>query len=244
MSEKKEKASEKLQGSILPSFDDPKKEDAASDKGAVRTIKRAASSKEGTRTPIKGSLSKKSNSNENLRKFESGTPISETEHKDVKKRKKSDRLVKEGLSVSDRNEHAKLIFILCMILFAPLALVDALAVIVLFLAVLAVTLLTGGVLGIALIGIVAAGVVLSLIGAAYGLISMLTADGFAVVAGQYELGLSLAIAGITIILSALLYSGITDLIPFIIKKLGQFFKFLAKKAKKLIAWLYKYSTQL
>ena len=95
-----------------------------------------------------------------------------------------------------------------------------------------------------LLGIVAVGVVLSLVGAAYGVINMLTAEGLAMVAGQYELGLSLAIAGVTIIVSALLYSGITDLIPYIIKKLGQFFTFLIKKVKKLITWLYKYSTQL
>ena len=244
MSEKKEKASEKPQFDILPSFDDAKKDTAPSDKGAVRTVKKAASSKDENRTPIKGSLSKKTNNTSLTSKTDKSASKEADDQKTAKKQKKSEKLVKDGLSISDHNEHAKLIFILCMILFTPLALVVALAVIALFLIVLAFTLLVGGVMGIALIGIVAAGVVLAFVGAAYGLISMLTAEGFALVAGQYELGLSLAIAGVTIILSALLYSGITDLVPFIIKKLGQFFKFLAIKVKKLISWLYKYSTRL
>ena len=116
--------------------------------------------------------------------------------------------------------------------------------IALFVAAFALTLLLAGVMGLALIAVVGAGVVLSFVGSAYGLISILTEEGFALVAGQYELGLSLAIAGITIIASALLYSGMTDLVPYIVKKLGQFFVYLFKKVKKLIIWLYKYSTQL
>ena len=179
MSEKKEKASEKPQFDILPSFDDAKKDTAPSDKGAVRTVKKAASSKDENRTPIKGSLSKKTNNTSLTSKTDKSASKEADDQKTAKKQKKSEKLVKDGLSISDHNEHAKLIFILCMILFTPLALVVALAVIALFLIVLAFTLLVGGVMGIALIGIVAAGVVLAFVGAAYGLISMLTAEGFA-----------------------------------------------------------------
>ena len=101
-----------------------------------------------------------------------------------------------------------------------------------------------GIMSIAILLVVTLGVLLSFVGVAYGAINLLTGEGFDVVIGQYELGLGTAIAGITIIVSALLYSGVTDLVPFIFKKMGQFFKFLVKKVKKLIVWLYRYSTQL
>ena len=149
-----------------------------------------------------------------------------------------------GVRISERNEHAKLIFILSMILLSIPAIAIALAVLVLFALASAATLLILGIMSIAILLVVTLGVLLSFVGVAYGAINLLTGEGFDVVIGQYELGLGTAIAGITIIVSALLYSGVTDLVPFIFKKMGQFFKFLVKKVKKLIVWLYRYSTQL
>ena len=68
---------------------------------------------------------------------------------------------------------------------------------------------------LALVLLVVAGVVLSLTGITYGLIQLVSQEGFALLAGRYELGLGLAIAGVTVVLSALLYSGATGLIPFV-----------------------------
>ena len=245
MSEKKEKTSAASQVDVLPSFEEPKNEKQAATKSLPGKVKKAAASKDGKRPSIKGSLSRKIEQikQDHAAQAENGVASKKTDHKEPKK-KKSEKLVKEGLALSEHNEHAKLIFILSMILLTPIAVVVALCVIALFVAAFALTLLLAGVMGLALIAVVGAGVVLSFVGSAYGLISILTAEGFALVAGQYELGLSLAIAGITIIASALLYSGMTDLVPYIVKKLGQFFVYLFKKVKKLIIWLYKYSTQL
>lgn len=172
------------------------------------------------------------------------TEEKETKTKKTKKTKKSLNLVEIGVRISERNEHAKLIFIISMILLAPFALLIALSVLLLFAVAIVATLLATGIMSIAVLGVVVVGVLLSLVGVAYGAINLLTSEGFAVAVGQYELGLGIAIAGITIVVSALLYSGITDLVPFLFKKMGQLFKFLAKKTKKLIVWLYKYSTQL
>ena len=245
MSNKKEQASEKSGFDALPSFEVQSESVSEKKKTSSGTVKRASASKGEKRPMIKGSLARKNDPEQ--KQLPEGFELegaNEKKNPIPEKKKTSEKLVKQGVTFGSHGEHAKLIFVLCMILLAPLAFVVSLAVVLLFAAAFALTLFLGGVFGLGLLGIVAVGVVLSLVGAAYGVINMLTAEGFAMVAGQYELGLSLAIAGVTIIISALLYSGITDLIPYIIKKLGQFFTFLIKKVKKLITWLYKYSTQL
>ncbi|MBQ8911172.1 MAG: hypothetical protein IJY89_01215, partial [Clostridia bacterium] len=177
--------------------------------------------------------------------FENKAPVNEevASAPQKKKKKKSD-LVKNDVKISEHNQHAKLIFIISMILLFLPALAVVLAVLALFVIAAAATLLALGVMSVAIVAVVVVGVLLAMVGAAYGAVNLLTGEGFAVVAGQYELGLGVAIAGVTIIVSSLLYSGVTDLVPYVFKKMRQLFMFLAKKVKKLIVWLYKYSTQL
>lgn len=261
MFDRKEHSSEQPKEDLLPSFDDVKTAtDDNSKKNTVQSkTKTPDTSKKKEHKSLKQLTHKKSDVpspsteddvkvvaeiTEKTQKSAKNEALEKGEKKKSKKAGKSDKLVKEGVVANERNEHAKIIFIVSMILLTPLALVIALAVVILFIAALLLTLLIGGIMGIALTGIVGAGVVLSFVGIAYGTINLLTAEGFALAAGQYELGLGLAIAGITIIISALLYSGMTDLVPFVVKKLGQFFKFLAKQIKRLVKWIYKYSTQL
>ncbi len=264
MFDRKEHSSEQPKEDLLPSFDDVKTAtDDNSKKNTVQSkTKTPDTSKKKEHKSLKELTHKKSDvpspsteddvkvvaekteKTEKTQKSEKNEALEKGEKKKSKKAGKSDKLVKEGVVANERNEHAKIIFIVSMILLTPLALVIALAVVILFIVALLLTLLIGGIMGIALTGIVGAGVVLSFVGIAYGTINLLTAEGFALAAGQYELGLGLAIAGITIIISALLYSGMTDLVPFVVKKLGQFFKFLAKQIKRLVKWIYKYSTQL
>ena len=97
---------------------------------------------------------------------------------------------------------------------------------------------------LALVLLVVAGVVLSLTGITYGLIQLVSQEGFALLAGRYELGLGLAIAGVTVVLSALLYSGATGLIPFVMKKIFCFFRFVFLKLKAQMRRLYEYCTQI
>jgi hypothetical protein len=160
------------------------------------------------------------------------------------KKKKSFDIVQAGLKITQHSDHAKLIFILCMILLAPIALLVTLAVLLLFLAAGALTVLAAGVMAITVLAVVVIGVIVAMVGIAYGAIILMTGEGFSAVVGQYEMGLGIAIAGITVVVSALLYSGITDLVPYLFKKMGKLFKFLVKKTKNLIVRLYKYSTQL
>ena len=244
MSDKTKQTSENSQTAQLPAFE--KKQDGEVKKQPLKKI-RPASAKNGQGRPekrvsIKGALTKKSP----LAKESENSPSKSAKTNKTPSNKKSaaSSLVKQNVKASEHNAHAKLIFIISMILLTPLALLVALAVIALFLAVLFVTLIAGGVMAIVMVGAVAAGVLFSCVGSAYGAINLLTGEGFELVTGQYELGLGLAIAGITIVACALLYSGITDLVPFIFRKCGQLFKFLVKKVRQLIRWLYQYSTQL
>ncbi len=152
-------------------------------------------------------------------------------------------LKKEKIAPEEKWSHAHIATVVCMCLLIPAALVAVLAVVAVFAALFILFALLAGAMSIMLIAVVIAGVVLALVGTTYGAINLLTGSGFALITGQYELGLGLAITGITIIVSALLYSGVTGLVPFLCKKLWIFAKFLSKKLKKLVLWIYKFSTQ-
>ncbi|MBQ9468166.1 MAG: hypothetical protein IJU52_04080 [Clostridia bacterium] len=159
-----------------------------------------------------------------------------------KKKKQNLNIVKE--EKNQTSSSAKALFIVCMILSAPFVLIVLTAAFMIFALLFTAAILLAGVLAIALIALVVAGVVLALTGITYGLIEMVSKTGFAFYAGQYELGLGLAITGITIILSSLLYAGATSFVPFLIKQLGRLIRFLWTKLKGLFKKVYDYSTHL
>ncbi len=161
-----------------------------------------------------------------------------------KKSLKTKLLAKPSISFNERSGSAKAVFIICMCLLAPSALLLGLAVSILFIALFGGCLLFAGIMAILLFVTVLAGVTLALVGVTYGIISLLTTSGFHAIAGQYELGLGIAISGITVIVSALLYSGITGLAPFLFVKVWKLCKFVFKKCKELILFVYKRCTQL
>ena len=152
--------------------------------------------------------------------------------------------VKDTVKPKTTSDSAKTIFIVSMCLLAPFALLLVLAIVLLFAFLFTAAILLAGVLALALVILVVAGVVLALTGITYGLIQMVSKSGFSFYAGQYELGLGLAITGITLILASLLYAGATAFVPFIVKQLGRLIKFLAKKIKEFFKKIYRYSTQL
>ena len=160
------------------------------------------------------------------------------------KRKKEDKRSIKKDETKASSGSARTVFIVCMIILSPIILVLSLAVILLFALVFTAAILIAGILALALIALVVAGVVLALTGITYGLIQMVSKSGFAFYAGQYELGLGLAITGITIILSSLLYAAATNFIPFIVKQLGRLLKFMWKKVKELFKKVYNYSTRI
>ena len=157
----------------------------------------------------------------------------------------SPNLTKKKLAPARRrNTSEKIVFILCMVLLAPLVLTLFTAVFLIFVFSFFLTFAVAGGLVLALVLLVVAGVVLSLTGITYGLIQLVSQEGFALLAGRYELGLGLAIAGVTVVLSALLYSGATGLIPFVMKKIFCFFRFVFLKLKAQMRRLYEYCTQI
>lgn len=154
-------------------------------------------------------------------------------------------LTKKKLApVRQRNTSEKVVFILCMVLLTPLVLTLFSAVFLIFVFSFFLAFALAGGLVLALVLLVVAGVVLSLTGITYGLIQLVSQEGFAILAGRYELGLGLAIAGVTVVVSALLYSGATGLIPFVMKKIFCFFRFAFLKLKVQMRRLYEYCTQI
>ena len=160
------------------------------------------------------------------------------------KKKEVGVAVKDQVKPKETSDSAKTLFIVSMCLLAPFALIILIVLFLIFALLFSAALLLAGALALGLVALVVAGVVLALTGITYGLIEMVSKSGFAFYAGQYELGLGLAITGITIILSSLLYTGATTLVPFIIKQLGKLIRFLAGKVKAFFKKIYAYATRL
>lgn len=152
------------------------------------------------------------------------------------------KLVKKSSASKEKTQQEKSLFILAMCLVAPFALILAVLIVAVFLVLFLVCAAVMGAFALALVAIVAAGVLLAVFGITYGVATMITGSGFTAVAGQYELGLGLLIAGVTIIISALLYSGITALVPFVAKKLWKLLTLIFKKLKDLVVGVYKRAT--
>ena len=149
----------------------------------------------------------------------------------AQKKKENGALTEPGQSQKTGKE--KTIFIVCACLLSPIVLFLLLIIVLFFLALFGGIVLVAGAMALLLIALVAAGTVLAIVGVVYGVGLILTGDGIEALAGQYELGIGITVTGVTTILSVLLYSGITDLVPFLIKKVAVFLRFVFKKLKEL-----------
>lgn len=139
-----------------------------------------------------------------------------------------------GLSFGDGidsvNPHPNLLFAALLVLMAPVGLLilggASIGFLSVFLALAAVIILTVG----AIIVVVAAGSLVSVASLLYGATQILSPPRYA---GIHEIGLGLLIAGITILVSVILYNIAIRLVPYIYAKLISFIKFTLKQLKKL-----------
>lgn len=83
---------------------------------------------------------------------------------------------------------------------------------------------------------VAIGTGVSLIGIIYGVVQFFMASGVSAV-GLYEAGMGIFVAGITMLVGVLIYNAAIRLVPFVMKKLRVFLKFLFKKLGVLAEYL-------
>jgi len=86
-----------------------------------------------------------------------------------------------------------------------------------------------------LIGIVALGAAASLVGIIYGVTQLFSFPA----AGIYEIGLGIIVAGAVLLVSILIYNFAIRLIPWVISKLGVFFKYACKKLLALFKFIRK-----
>lgn len=83
---------------------------------------------------------------------------------------------------------------------------------------------------------VAIGTGVSLIGIVYGVVQFFVAGGVSAV-GLYEAGMGIFAAGITMLVGVLIYNAAIRLVPFVMKKLRAFLKFIFKKLGVLAEYL-------
>lgn len=81
---------------------------------------------------------------------------------------------------------------------------------------------------VGMIAVIAGGAVISLVGIIYGITQLFSF----VEAGIYEIGLGIAVAGAALLISVLMFNLAIRLLPFIIKKVGVFFRFVVGKIKE------------
>lgn len=83
-----------------------------------------------------------------------------------------------------------------------------------------------------LVAVVAGGAACSLVGIIYGITQLFVF----VEAGIYEIGLGIAVAGVALLLAVLLYNVAVRALPWVIRKLGVFFRFVCRKLKSLFLY--------
>ena len=86
---------------------------------------------------------------------------------------------------------------------------------------------------IALICAVIAGAGVSLVGIIYGVMELFNSK----YAGQFEIGLGICVAGIAMLVGILIYNFAIRLLPYVMRYLGVFFKFVFRKIKHLFRLL-------
>ena len=79
-----------------------------------------------------------------------------------------------------------------------------------------------------MIALIAAGAICSLVGIIYGITQLFSF----VAAGVYEIGLGVAVVGVVLLLSVLIFNFAIRFLPFVIRKAAVFFKFVMRKLKE------------
>ncbi len=97
---------------------------------------------------------------------------------------------------------------------------------------------------VAVIGLVAAGAVTSLVAVVFGITQLFHIGGGTVIAGIYEIGLGVMVAGIVLFLAVLLYNFAIRFLPWVISKLASFLGFLCGKVKELFFYVRRECYQL
>ena len=97
---------------------------------------------------------------------------------------------------------------------------------------------------IAVIGVVAAGAVASLVAIIFGITQLFGIGGGTVIAGIYEIGLGVMVAGLVLFVSVLLYNFAIRFLPWVISKLGTFLRYLCGKLKDLFLYVRRECYQL
>ncbi len=98
---------------------------------------------------------------------------------------------------------------------------------------------------IAVIALVSAGSVSALVAVVFGLTQLFhIGEDSSVIAGIYEIGLGVMVAGIVLFFSVLLYNFAIRFLPWVISKVGVFLKFLCRKIKDLFLYIRRGCYQL
>ncbi len=98
---------------------------------------------------------------------------------------------------------------------------------------------------VAVIALVSAGSVSSLVAVVFGLTQLFhIGEDTSVIAGIYEIGLGVMVAGIVLFFAVLLYNFAIRFLPWVISKLGVFLKFLCRKIKDLFLYIRRGCYQL
>ncbi len=143
-------------------------------------------------------------------------------------KKKRGALLSFGDGISSENEHPNLLFAALLVMLAPVGILAIAAAFAGFLGVFLV--LAASIIGIiaVIIAVVAAGSLVSVASLLYGATQIISTPRFV---GIHEIGLGLLVAGITILVSVILYNIALRLVPFIYSKLISFIFFCIKKSK-------------
>ena len=94
------------------------------------------------------------------------------------------------------------------------------------------------------IALVAGGAVTSLVAVVFGITQLFHIGGGTVIAGIYEIGLGVMVAGLVLFLAVLLYNFAIRFLPWVISKLGSFLGYLCGKAKDLFLYVRRECYQL
>lgn len=94
------------------------------------------------------------------------------------------------------------------------------------------------------IALVAGGSVASLVAVVFGITQLLHIGGGTLIAGLYEIGLGVMVAGIVLFFAVLLYNFAIRFLPWVMGKLGTFLGFLCGKVKDLFLYLRRECYQL
>lgn len=152
------------------------------------------------------------------------------DNKSDKKKKNNSLSLSFGDGISSENQYPNLLFAAILLLLAPVGLLAFATAFGAFLFIFLALAASIIVIIAAIIAIVAAGSLISAGSLLYGATQIISEPRFI---GIHEIGFGLLVAGITILVSVILYNVALRLVPFIYAKLISFIAFSAKKVKSL-----------